>query len=129
MAMLQAAIVPTLPTTWLDVAKWTVPVAVAVLGWFASHVLAIRAQKKAFRYQLLDRVRAEIVKEVRAYQRWLDECVTRASQALRWYDLLENPAASDLFDEKAGHFGSCLISVRWRANGGSGSGDISTLEV
>jgi plasmid stabilization system protein ParE len=46
---------------------------VAAVGWYANHRLSVRAQKKNFQNQLLDRARMEIARSIHAYQRWLSE--------------------------------------------------------
>lgn len=49
------------------------PVSIAVIGWIISHVLALRAQRKNFQSQVLDRARVEIYPSIVAYQNWLSE--------------------------------------------------------
>ena len=49
------------------------PVLIVVVGWMASHALALRAQRKNFQNQVLDRARLEIHPRILAYQSWLSE--------------------------------------------------------
>lgn len=44
---------------------------IIVVGWAATHVLTLRAQRKNFENQILDRARMEIVRALRAYEEWL----------------------------------------------------------
>lgn len=54
---------------------------VAVCGWFANNLLAGRNQRDMLRLQVLDRARQEIVRELRAYQQWLNKALQALSFA------------------------------------------------
>jgi hypothetical protein len=48
-----------------------------VRGWIAVYWLNLRAQRKAFQNQILDRARLEITDRVRDYQKWLSNVQAR----------------------------------------------------
>ncbi len=48
-------------------------VLVAVAGWVVSQFFSLRAQRKNFENQILDRARMEIGRAVHEYQRWLSK--------------------------------------------------------
>lgn len=56
-----------------EVLASAIPVLIAVLGWLASHALALRAQRKSFQNQVLDRARLDVTAKIRDYQNWLSE--------------------------------------------------------
>lgn len=50
-----------------------VAVVIGVIGWVTTHVLALRAQRKSFQNQVLDRARLDVTSKIRDYQNWLSE--------------------------------------------------------
>ena len=46
---------------------------IAVVGWSVTHFFTLRAQRKNFENQVLDRARMEIVRALRAYETWLGQ--------------------------------------------------------
>jgi hypothetical protein len=53
-----------------------VSVGIVLIGWFATHILTLRAQKLNLRLQVLDRSRQEIIKEMRVAQDWYRRVTT-----------------------------------------------------
>lgn len=48
-----------------------VTVALAIAGWMVAHLFSLRAQRRLFHTQVLERARQEVTEAIREYQDWL----------------------------------------------------------
>lgn len=64
------------PVVNLSLLPVALPVGIAVAGWVTTHILTLRAQRKGFQNQVLDRARTDITAKLRAYQSWLSQLST-----------------------------------------------------
>ncbi len=61
--------------SWGDYVLSAVPVAVAILGWYATNALAARARRRQFRLEVLNNARIAVADGIRRAQVWLASMV------------------------------------------------------